>query len=371
MKEEAFSHVLDAIYDAATDVDRWPTALERIGETFGASYIGLIQRNLNTMQGRAVALGIDADGQREYFDIWTKKDVLLINTRTFRPGAVELDRDILSRAELLRSDYYNGFMKPHGMYGYMRMTLSIEDGVRSIISMSRPPKLGDFETSDAEQGRRFMPHLQRAAKVIQRLEHSGLMLAGFSELIEQSATGVVLLHQTGRVLFANRAVRAMAARADGFWLPEKKIGATNDRHHAALQTLIAGATRRIDTIDAARGGVMRLPRPSGKPDFAIAVSPLADGTAWGASGPAAFVLVTDPDAASLQSGSAIAQLFGLSAAEARVAERLMLGDSPKQAAAVLNIKMSTARWHLASLYRKTGTSRQGQLVRVLMAIPGI
>jgi DNA-binding CsgD family transcriptional regulator len=62
-------------------------------------------------------------------------------------------------------------------------------------------------------------------------------------------------------------------------------------------------------------------------------------------------------------------LFGLSAAEARVAERLMLGESPEQAAASLGIKISTARWHLASLYRKTGTRSQAQLMRQLLSVP--
>ena len=67
----------------------------------------------------------------------------------------------------------------------------------------------------------------------------------------------------------------------------------------------------------------------------------------------------------------LSELFGLSAAEGRFAERLMLGESPEEAAAALNIKVSTARWHLASLYRKTGTRRQAQLVRLLMSLPGI
>ena len=323
------------------------------------------------MEGRAIAIGIDAAGQREYFDVWSKRDIIRLSTRAYRPGAIELDRDILPRRDLLRSDYYNDFMKPHGMYGYMRMTLSIEDGFRKIISMSRPPTLGDFETADVERCRRFMPHLQRAAKVVRRVEQSRLVLAGFSDLMEQSATGVILLNHMGRVLFANRAARAMAETADGLLLREEKIAAASGPHDASLQTLIAGATGRIDSTDAARGGVMRLPRPSGKPDFAVAVSRLADGTAWMQSGPVAFMLVTDPDAASAQSGATITQLFGLSAAETRVAERLMLGDSPEQAAAVLSIKTSTARWHLAALYRKTGTSRQAQLVRLLLSIPSI
>ena len=46
----------------------------------------------------------------------------------------------------------------------------------------------------------------------------------------------------------------------------------------------------------------------------------------------------------------------------------MMGDSPEQAAAFLEVKTATARWHLASIYRKTGTKRQVELVRLLLAL---
>src|ERR1044072_4315677 len=111
MQEADFSGALDAVYDAATSFDRWPVALGHFARAFDCSYVGLIQRNLRTMEGRAVALGIDAAGQREYFDHWSKHDIIIQKTSAYRPGAVETDRDILPRAELLRSDYYNGFLK--------------------------------------------------------------------------------------------------------------------------------------------------------------------------------------------------------------------------------------------------------------------
>ncbi len=52
----------------------------------------------------------------------------------------------------------------------------------------------------------------------------------------------------------------------------------------------------------------------------------------------------------------------------RVAERLMTGDSPEQAATFLEVKTGTVRWHLASMYRKTGTNRQAELVRLLLSL---
>jgi DNA-binding CsgD family transcriptional regulator/PAS domain-containing protein len=371
MEEARFAHALDGIYDAATDFARWPVALERLGGLFGCSYIGLIDRNPRTMEARATAIGVDPAGQREFLDVWSKQDIIRLRTRAYRAGAVETDQDILPKADLLHSDYYNGFMKAYDMHAYMRMTLTVEDEFRQILSMSRPPSLGEYETADIERFRLFLPHVRRATQVTREVERSELKLAAFSEMMEQSPTGVLLIAESGKVLFANRAARTMAETGDGFLLRGERIEVLNRQSHQALQRMIAGATGRPTRVDAARGGVMRLPRTSGKADFAVVAAPLGRGTAWAEARPVAFVLVTDPETTSMRPEAMIRQLFDLSPAETRVAQRLMMGDNPEQAAATLNVTIATARWHLASLYRKTGTSRQAQLVRLLLAVPMI
>ena len=205
-----FSRILDAIYDAATSFERWPTALDSIGQAFGCSYVGLIDRNLRTMEGRASAVGIDLSGQREYFEVWSKHDLLRLWTRTYRPGAVETDREILPRSALLRSDYYNCFLKPRDMHTVMRITLAAENGFRKFISLTRPSSLGDYGAADVEQCRRLLPHLQRAATIAQSMEEANLTFTAVSNVLEQSAKGVLLLDRTGRILFANPGARAMA-----------------------------------------------------------------------------------------------------------------------------------------------------------------
>jgi len=246
MEEATFSLALDAIYDAATEFERWPLALERLGQAFGCSYVGLIDRNPRTMEARVSAVGIDLAGQQEFFEVWSKHDILRRRTPVYRPGAVETDQDILPKADLLRSDYYNGFMKPHEMHGYMRMTLAVENEFRRIISLSRPISLGDYEAADVEQCRRLTPHLQRAARVNQQVEESKLKLAAFSDVLEQSPTGVLLLSGTGRILFANCAARAMAQAADGLVLRGQRIEVL----HSQGNVLSGGERRRVEIARA-------------------------------------------------------------------------------------------------------------------------
>jgi DNA-binding CsgD family transcriptional regulator len=58
--------------------------------------------------------------------------------------------------------------------------------------------------------------------------------------------------------------------------------------------------------------------------------------------------------------------FGLTPAEARLVLRLVSGGSLRSAARALGIKYETVRTHLKSIFQKTGTRRQAELVIVVI-----
>jgi DNA-binding CsgD family transcriptional regulator len=84
--------------------------------------------------------------------------------------------------------------------------------------------------------------------------------------------------------------------------------------------------------------------------------------------PRAVVMVRDPEAHRLPC-DALRQLFGLTPAEAGVAQALAHGDALEKIAVDLDISLHTVKTHLQKLFRKTGTRRQGELVALLHATP--
>ena len=58
--------------------------------------------------------------------------------------------------------------------------------------------------------------------------------------------------------------------------------------------------------------------------------------------------------------------FGLTPAEARLVLRIVAGDSLRSSAAALGIGYETARTTLKSVFHKTGTRRQAELVIVVI-----
>jgi DNA-binding CsgD family transcriptional regulator len=88
-----------------------------------------------------------------------------------------------------------------------------------------------------------------------------------------------------------------------------------------------------------------------------------DSTRWD------LLLVLDPDARRGVPVDLLRRVYGLTAAEARVAQRLAQGRSIESIAADLGVCVHTARNHLKQIFDKTGTHRQAELVALLHAGP--
>lgn len=99
--------------------------------------------------------------------------------------------------------------------------------------------------------------------------------------------------------------------------------------------------------------------------LAVEVLPIRIETAWLPDPPAAMVFIRDPKASRLPSHEQLRLLFGLTPAQAALAGEILEGDGI-DAAALLGIKRSTARTHRLEVFQKSGTSRQAELVRVIL-----
>jgi DNA-binding CsgD family transcriptional regulator len=79
------------------------------------------------------------------------------------------------------------------------------------------------------------------------------------------------------------------------------------------------------------------------------------------------IFVVDPSAAADPTAEQLRAQFGLTAAEAVFACAIVSGEGVKECARTIGISEATARTHLHRIFEKTGTKRQAQLVRVILA----
>jgi len=77
------------------------------------------------------------------------------------------------------------------------------------------------------------------------------------------------------------------------------------------------------------------------------------------------VFIVDLNAKSRDCKTVLQQVFGLAAAETRVAVALASGTDLTQAAEEFGVSRNTVRTQLRAIFAKTATSRQSDLVRLL------
>ena len=361
--------VMDAIYASAVTPDRQPALLAELAGLFRCHFADSFARTAGFTQYRGIAHGLDrADYEDEFLGSWVKRNVWGARRPVQRAGDVVTTREMVPREEFVRSAMYNEYLAPRGLHEGLRLDVWAGEGWIEDVSLLRSWSAGPCTTAETELARGLLPHLQRAAAVARRLREATDLARAGAVALDALQAAVLLLDEAGRLVHANVAGAALLARRDGLTAHPAGLAAASPALTAALRAMAlqaAGAEGR-----RALAGTLRLPRPSGKPALALVALPLRGETEWRLSRrPAALVFVTDPDARANLRVDQITQLFGLTAAEAALAADLVAGREVRDIAERTGRSVHTLRTHLARLLAKTETTRQTDLVRLLIRLP--
>ena len=106
------------------------------------------------------------------------------------------------------------------------------------------------------------------------------------------------------------------------------------------------------------------------PPLFVLVTPFSEQVIGGAAPEnAALLFITDPAEKSECLEAALRQVFGFTAAEAHLASSLADGLSLIECGEFLHVTQNTVRTHLKRIFDKTGTNRQGSLVKLILSLP--
>lgn len=120
------------------------------------------------------------------------------------------------------------------------------------------------------------------------------------------------------------------------------------------------------------GQLVRLDRPSGDPSYLVWTTALVNG---GPRPSYRAITIFDPAHEQRQIRQILETVFHFTNAEFRLAEQLLAGRTPAEAAAVLGVTIHTVRTYLKRLYHKVGVRTQATLMRTLLqtvqSVPGL
>jgi DNA-binding CsgD family transcriptional regulator len=179
--------------------------------------------------------------------------------------------------------------------------------------------------------------------------------------IDQLCAGVVVTDNDERIMAMNRTAKSIVRLDDGLNVRNDRLCARRAFETAKIAKLIAGATAEAKLGAAA--GRMLVGRCGGLPPYVLTVAPLRTDIAVDERR-FALIVVVDPLRHS-PSEEDLAEFFGLSPAEARLAASLLVGKTLSQITASTGVRITTLRTQLRSILRKVGAERQSDLIRIL------
>lgn len=191
-------------------------------------------------------------------------------------------------------------------------------------------------------------------------ERNGLLEATLNTL----AAGVLVVAGDGSILHMNRFAAVLIDAGDVLTAVRGRLMPRN--REAAAQ--LALALSRLTAPVASREGDMTLALPrSGGRGLVATLMRLPGGLAGTAGTMSAVtMMVQDPALAPRVPTEAFASLYCLTQAELKVAMALIPSGTPQAAAAKLGISCNTVKTHLQRIFEKTSTSRQTDLVALML-----
>lgn len=373
MEDKVFDAIVGDFYRAATGAIEWEQALTGVQVAFGARAATL--QTLDLASGRL--LGMHSGGPdlaealliyiREYHQIDPRRDHVL-KLGQAGMGQWNHDHEVFDDAFVAQDRFFQHYLSAYGSRYNANVIIPVADTIATGFVLELPAARGPLDPHERDVARRLGEHMRDALRAYQRTR--ALMeqaLAGHA-LLKGFSYPMWLIDEDRFITFENRAAVA-----------EIETGGRVARQGACL-VLTRGRTdlQFVEQIDALRraGNVEdRLLQNRVVPLRATA----ADASAWlhlsllipesvlGAFGQRPQILVTlfDPAHASSLDTFALANMFELTPAEARVAARLADGLTAAQIGSLHGTAEATVRTQVKQVIVKLGATRIADVVRML------
>lgn len=362
--EDRQLHVLiDRVYDASVGNKAWCGLADKIALNFGSTSAVL---KVQDTQGRAHLvdmtpnLVIDPKHQ-DWADHWQRNDLWVEKSLAQGMSNIVTSRELIPDAEFEQTNFYGDWIRHLEIYHMIGAVFPVGDDLVGVIGIHRPNRSRAYQALDRSRLTQFLPHLQRAFCLHQKLARSQSGAAAVIKALERAHSAIVIVDAHMSILFASRLAEQMIAQAREFAVTHGKLAIRQPGVSARLAQLITGCVQTASGIANSSGGAIAIQRGERLP-LTLSVAPLHPAAM---EQPAALIFIRDPEALTT-CAETLRQLFGLTHTEAVVAEALAEGRGLTEIAESLSIGMGTVRSHLKKILSKTNTRKQAELVALLL-----
>lgn len=355
--------LIDRVYDASVDDRSWCGLADEIALAFGSTSAVLKVQDTKEhvhLVDMTPNLVIDLKHQ-DWADHWQRNDLWVEKSLAYGMSRIVTSRDLIPDAEFEQTNFYGDWIRHLEIYHMIGAVFPVGDDTVGVVGIHRPDRSRAYQALDRSRLTQFLPHLQRAFRLHQKLASTQRSAAAAFDALEQDHSAIVIVDAHMSILFASYLAERMLAQSKEFIVAHGKMAIRQPDASARFALLVKGCVQTASGSVNSSGGAIAIQRGERLP-LTLSVAPLHP-KATGQ--PAALIFIRDPEGLTT-SAETLRQLFGLTRTEAVVAEALAKGHSLVEIAQGLSIGMGTVRSHLKKILSKTNTRKQAELVALLL-----
>lgn len=360
--------LIDHIYDCATDVSLWPDVLRTIMGQIGADKAVLCCNNEETLIWAApVGLGPNYTDHvyhlREIDDFHAMRRLLPV-------GKALLSHELISLEDFRKTEFYAQWAKPNDCVHVCGGLLAINETEWTALRFFRPERKPPFESKAKSILESLIPHMSRAIGISRHLSYAEQRLRQYEGVFGLLTSGLLLLNGQKQLVFQNRAAETILGRRDPLSIVNGRPTIRDRSSHKGFDALLDQTLSTDGT--AWRGGVRLLPHVDhDRRPIQAWIAPITrapDAFEWMRECAEIACFLVDPSHEEPLPKQVFEQLYELTPSEAALVHNLLSGETLNEIAATAGRSINTLKTHLRSIFMKTDTARQQELISLLMPL---
>ncbi|MCK1393933.1 helix-turn-helix transcriptional regulator [Bradyrhizobium sp. 1] len=342
-------------------------ALERSCSFVGGSSAVLYWHDIASESSAALHLfNDDPHYTRLYFEKYMPMNPVFPAATFIEPGLIYTPADLVPEAELFETRFHKEWVEPQGIADVVCVNLEKSATSSSVLNIRRDRTYGIVDDAVRQRAALIVPHFQRAVAIGRLFDQRKTAQAVLTETLDHVEAAIFLLGSNGRIVLVNERGRAMLDEGALLHARRGTLAAAAPEAQRALRDIVLAAENG-DLAGGSHGAAIALSDSPARGWFAH-VLPLKSGDrqrvgAVHSAVAAVFARRTSP--ASPPPLEALAKQYNLTASETRVLDGMAKVSGVRALADLLGLSQATVKTHLHNVFRKTGTARQGELIKLI------
>ncbi len=361
--------IVGQVYDSALNPSLWPEVLGAVGRFLETSQTALVLENaVDPSQSVFYTSFPDREWTERYIQSFMLINPMRLATvHSTGAGDIILTTDFMTPAEYGRTPFSTEFLAPRGVVDIAVAVLDKTATTISVLSGHRSVDQGFADEMLRNKIRLLFPHVQRAVKISELFDRRTVQAEALIETLNSVAGAVFLVDEAGTILHANTRAHRMLDDADVVRVRANRL-VLLDRVAGQALSLALSEAERGEAPSAGAGNGTPLRGVSGR-HYVASFIPLTQGRRAPIASAYRAVAAICIKAWQVEMAGVptLASRFDLTRREAAILVAAVEIGGVAEIAAAMGLSAATVKTHLKSIYRKTGVSRHGDLVKLVAA----